>query len=198
MPETLVRDVNPSEFFHEEITRAMRRQRVSTSAFTECYLVSLLTACLRADALPAAEPGFSETPLALLYARALESGGPERTRRLRQLGDAALFISGFFADSLDAGAIGHRYYRTLGERAYDHLSQREAKTHGLGVFAELSGRFGELVDVIAEVSDESRSGAPTSVVRLYERWLQTGSRRAATQLAERGIAPMTPANDLAQ
>ena len=148
--------------------------------------------------MPAAEPGFSETPLALLYARALESGGPERTRRLRQLGDAALFISGFFADSLDAGAIGHRYYRTLGERAYDHLSQREAKTHGLGVFAELSGRFGELVDVIAEVSDESRSGSPTSVVRLYERWLQTGSRRAATQLAERGIAPMTPANDLAQ
>ena len=72
MPETLVRDVSPSEFFHEEITRAMRRQRVSTSAFTECYLVSLLSACLRADALPAAEPGFSETPLAILYARALE------------------------------------------------------------------------------------------------------------------------------
>ncbi len=198
MPETLVRDVSPSEYFHEEITRAMRRQRVSTSAFTECYLVSLLTACLRADALPAAEPGFSETPLALLYARALESAGAERTRRLRRLGDAALFISGFFADSLDAGAVGHRYYRTLGERAYDHLSQREAKTHGPGVFAELAGRFGELADVIAEVSDESRSASPTSVVRLYERWLETGSRRAAAQLAQRGITPMLPVNERAQ
>ena len=198
MQQTLVRDVSPSEFFREEITRAMRHQRVSTSAFTECYLVSLLTACLRTDVLPNAEPGFSETPLAILYARALESSGVERTRRLRQLGDAALFISGFFADSLDGGAIGHRYYRALGERAYEHLSQREARTHGPGVFAELAIQFGDFTDVIAEVSDESRSASPTSVVRLYERWLETGSRRAATQLAQRGIAPMKPGSELIQ
>lgn len=198
MPETLVRDVSPSAFFHEEITRAMARQRVSTSAFTECYLVSLLTTCLRADVLPGAEPGFNETPLAILYARALQSHGVERGRRLRQLGDAALFISGFFADSLDGGVVGHRYYRALGERAYEHLSQREATPRGLCVFGELAARFGELADVIAEVSDESRSASPTSVVRLYERWLQTGSRRAATQLAERGITPVKPGNEIVQ
>ena len=198
MPEKLVRDVSPSEYFHEEITRAMRRQRVSTSAFTECYLVSLLTACLRADVLPAAEPGFSETPLAILYGRALESSGVERTRRLRQLGDAALFTAGFFADSLDGTGVGHRYYRTLGERAYEHLGRREARAHGPGVFAELAAQFGDLADVIADVSEESRSSSPTSVVRLYERWLETGSRRAAKQLAERGITPMRPGSELAQ
>jgi hypothetical protein len=30
------------------------------------------------------------------------------------------------------------------------------------------------------------------VLRLYERWVQTGSRRAAAMLAERGIAPVLP------
>jgi len=30
---------------------------------------------------------------------------------------------------------------------------------------------------------------PASLVKLYERWLQTGSRRTAVLLAEQGISP---------
>jgi hypothetical protein len=60
------------------------------------------------------------------------------------------------------------------------------------VFSELSGRFSEFADVLAEVSETSRLSTNTSVLRLYERWVQTGSRRAAEMLAERGIAPVLP------
>ena len=60
------------------------------------------------------------------------------------------------------------------------------------MFSELAGRFGEFADVLAEVAETSRLASDASVLRLYERWVQTGSRRAAALLAERGIAPCCP------
>ena len=66
---------------------------------------------------------------------------------------------------------------------------------GPAVFTELAVRFRLFVDVLAEVSEKSRLQTPASLVRLYERWVQTGSRRAAVLLAERGITPVAPGDD---
>ena len=109
------------------------------------------------------------------------------------MGDTALFVSGFFADSLSRGLVDLGYYKAMGGQAYARLS-REDSARGVGstVFSELSGRFSELADVLAEVSETSHLSTNRSVLRLYERWVQTGSRRAATLLAERGIAPVLP------
>lgn len=188
----LVRDETPMEFFREQLERAMEHQKVSTSAFTEYYLVNLLSACVHGE-LPPPEPGFDETPLAVLYIRAVQASRSERTRLLRMMGDTALFVSGFFADSLSRGLVDLGYYKAMGGHAYARLS-REDSALGVGstVFSELSGRFCEFADVLAEVSETSQLGTNKSVLRLYERWVQTGSRRAAALLAERGIAPVLP------
>lgn len=188
----LVRDETPMEFFREQLERAMEHQKVSTSAFTEYYLVNLLSACVHGE-LPPPEPGFDETPLAVLYIRAVQASRGERTRLLRMMGDTALFVSGFFADSLSRGLVDLGYYKAMGGHAYARLS-REDSALGVGstVFSELSGRFCEFADVLAEVSETSQLGTNKSVLRLYERWVQTGSRRAAALLAERGIAPVLP------
>jgi hypothetical protein len=194
MPDMLVRDETAVEFFREQLTTAMEHQRIATSAFTEHYLVNLLAACVRGEALPAREPGFDEVPLALLYMRALEAAPFERARLLRAMGDTALFVSGFFADSL-AGKEGDlRYYATLGGHAYARLSREHERASpvGLGVFSELSGRFREFADLLSEVSELSRMAQPAAIVRLYERWLQTGSPRAAALLAAKGITPVAP------
>jgi hypothetical protein len=197
MPESVVRGESAIEFFREQIGKAMQHQRVSTSAFTEYYLVNLLAAFMRGESLPGREAGFDETPLALLYVRALDASPPQRARRLRATGDTALFVSGFFADSLADTVADVRYYAILGGRAYAHLSrEHEGPRHlGPGVFAELAARFREFVDVLAEVSEQSRVSTPASLVRLYERWVQTGSRRAAALLAEQGINPVAPGED---
>jgi hypothetical protein len=187
----LVRDETPMEFFREQLERAMEHQKVSTSAFTEYYLVNLLSACVHD--LPPTEPGFDETPLAVLYIRAVHSSRAERTRLLRTMGDTALFVSGFFSDSLSRGLVDLGYYKAMGGHAYARLS-REDSALGVGstVFSELAGRFCEFADVLAEVSEASQLGSNKSVLRLYERWVQTGSRRAAALLAERGISPVLP------
>ena len=193
MAEKLVREETPMEFFREQLERAMEHQKVSTSAFTEFYLVNLLVSCVRGDPLPPPEPGYDETPLALLYARALEASWAERTRLLRAMGDTALFVSGFFADSLSGRIVDLAYYRSMGGHAYSCLGREgREELYGPTVFLELAGRFTEFADVLAEVSESSRFSTNRSILALYERWIQTGSRRAATLLAERGIVPVVP------
>ncbi len=195
MVEDLVCRQSPIEFFKNQLEKAMQHQRVSTSAFTEFYLANLLAACVRGGALPPPEPGYDETPLAVLYVRAMESSRFDRARLLRMLGDAALFVSGFFADSLQRKLVDVGYYRALGGQAYARLSQEDGWLEfDSQVFGELAHRFSEFADVLAEVSENSRlANGNRSILQLYERWIQTGSKRAAALLAERGITPVVAA-----
>jgi len=191
MRERFVREETAAAFFHDQLLAAMQRQRVSTSALTECYVVNLLATFARGERLPGREPGFDETPLALLYARALEAPGWERARLLRATADTALFVSGFFADSLPRGGGSLRYYATLGRRAYARLGsalERDTRV-ATRVFTELAGRFREFVDLLAEVSERTMVTTPASLVKLYERWRETGSPRAAALLAQQGLTP---------
>ncbi len=183
----------PMEFFREQLEKAMEHQKVCTSAFTEHYLVNLLAGCVKADEVPAA-PGYDEMPLAVIYVEALQASRSERARLLRQMGDTALFMSGFFADSLARKLADASYYRAMGGRAYGWLSQNETNPLGYApnVYSELADRFTEFADVLAEVSESTRLSNSQSILQLYERWVQTGSRRAATLLAEQGIAPVNP------
>jgi hypothetical protein len=197
MPEGLVREETAALFFRDQLIAALEHQRVSTSAFTEAYLVHLLAAFARGERLPEREPGFDETPLALLYARALEASRFERAVLLRATADTALFVAGFFAESLPGGSGDVRYYATLGGRAYAHLGREHEREDpaGTSVFNDLAGRFLRFVDVLAEISERTRLSTPLSVVRLYERWVATGSPRAAALLVERGIAPVAPSGN---
>ena len=193
MAGTLVRDETPMEFFREQLERAMEHQKVSTSAFTEFYLVNLLVSAVHGDPLPAPEPGYDETPLALLYARALEASRADRARLLRAMGDTALFVSGFFADSLSGRLVDLAYYRSMGGHAYATLGREQRpEAYSPAVFLELAGRFTQFADLLSEVSESSRLSSNRSILALYERWLQTGSRRAASLLAQRGITPVSP------
>jgi hypothetical protein len=195
MTDALVREETATLFFRDQLITALEHQKVSASEFTECYLVHLLAAFARGDTLPGREPGFDETPLALMYARALQASRFERAVLLRATADTALFVSGFFAESLPGGHGDLRYYAILGGRAYAALGREHAAEDpaGTGVFNELSGRFLSFVDVLAEVAEKTRLTSPLSVVRLYERWAETGSPRAAALLAEMGITPIASA-----
>jgi hypothetical protein len=192
MADALVRAASPLEFFREQLETAMEHQKVSTSAFTEHYLVHLLAGCVHAERLPQPEPGFDETPLALMYVRALHASRRERAQLLRALGDTALFVSGFFGDSLARGLADQAYYRAMGGQAYARLSEQPGGSgYGPEVYGELSLRFTQFADVLAEISESTRLTSVASVLQLYERWIQTGSPRAARLLQDQGLVPVT-------
>lgn len=175
----------PAEYFRSLVESALEHQRVHAEALTSYYLVNLLCGYVRVGA--AGRP-LDDEPLALRLARALESGGEEQRARLRTLGDVSLFVSGFFSDSLRRKVVDVDYYVSMGEYAYASLSRYERDTFA-ATFGELAERFPSFVDVLTEVSEQSGLTSNNDLLRLYERWLRTGSRRSGKQLTERGIVP---------
>ena len=185
MERPLVREQSPAEYFKELVEAALTRQHLHAGDLTEYYLVNLLCQYVR----PEARSGVADTqPLALRLAHALESGGTEQRARLRSLADFSLFMSGYFADSFTRKAIDVDYYKSMGEYAYGSLSRREDDEFA-DVFAELAGKFVGFMDVLAEVSERSGLASSTDVLRLYEKWLRTGSPRHSQRLIERGLLP---------
>jgi len=184
-----------TEFFRSSVERSMRRQGVEAEEPTAHYVVSLLTLFARSEALyDDSESRRGLRPLALLLLDAVEAARPaERTLALQRLGDVSLFIAGFFADSLADKAVDVDYYISMGGGAYRSLSNEVCRTPRgaliAPVFDELSSKFKHFVDVLADVRGYARGEPERDVLRLYELWLKTGSRRAERALRELGIEP---------
>jgi hypothetical protein len=52
----------------------------------------------------------------------------------------------------------------------------------------MAARFEVFVDVLAEIAEMQELRSNRGLVRLYERFLHTGSQRVAEQLRARGVA----------
>ena len=186
MERPLLREQTPAEFFKELVEQSLARQHMRTGDLTEYYLVNLLCRYVRIDfGVDDVEYG---QPLAIRLARALESGGAEQRARLRSLGDFTLFTSGFFSDSFRRQVVDVDYYKSMGEYAYASLSRSEADAFA-EVFGELARKFVGFMDVLADVSERTSVASGLDVLRLYEKWLRTGSPRDGQRLVERGILP---------
>jgi len=186
MAESLVRNESPAAYFKELVEIALQRQRMQASELTSFYIVNLLTTFVHRDnGLSSRADG---EPLALQLARAMESEGSVRREALRSVGDLSLFVAGFFSDSLNRKLVDIDYYVMLGGRAYESLSRIERETLA-PAFAELAGSFLSFVDVLNDVSEQCTVTTNADVLRLYEKWLRTGSRRDGQRLVERGIVP---------
>jgi len=178
------------DFFRDLLARAIENQRAQVQPFTELYLVNLLHEFLASEALYVqSEDGtWQQKPLAFLLKEALDEAGPARLRLLRRLGDTSLFISGFFPDSLArrSSLVDVDYYIAMGGRAYDAVA-RHAMERSL--WEELADKFRLLVDLLNEVSERTLASNDAGLVRLYERWLKTGSDRLASLLVRQGVVP---------
>jgi hypothetical protein len=183
MADAILRSESPTEFFRDLVETAMQNQHVSAHELTSFYVVNLLTGFVQGDVR--ADDG---EPLGTRLARALQTAGVAQRDRLRQVGDRSLFISGFFSDSLTRSLVDVDYYIQLGECAYRSLARNGDRTLG-DVFDELSDKFTTFVDVLGEVSERTSLSSNADVLRLYEKWLRTRSRRSGDLLAARGIVP---------
>jgi hypothetical protein len=185
MNNTPFRRESAIEYFKELVEHALTRQGLATQELTAFYVVQLLASFAER---PAATDHHEGAPLAFQLAQALEAGGMQRRASLKQIGDLSLFTSGFFSDSLRTKLVDVDYYVSIGGCAYSALSRVETDTFS-PVFAELGEKFVGFVDVLSEVSERTSCSSNTDLLRLYEKWLKTGSPRSGQLLVERGVVP---------
>ena len=186
MGDVMVRRESAVEYFKELVEGALAHQGIAANELTAFYVVQLLAGFLQRRS-----PGIDDDdsqPMALRLAQALETGGLEQRLSLKQIGDASLFVSGFFSDSLRRKLVDVNYYVHIGGVAYNALSRQESETFS-PVFAELAEKFVHFVDVLSEVSERSACSSNLDLLRLYERWLRIGSPYSGQLLLERGVIP---------
>jgi hypothetical protein len=180
------------EFFREHIRTALSHQKIDAPQGVEFYLVNLLREKVQTKRLFETPPeGFREEPLAFLYCRAIQADETQRILLLRRLGDFSLYITGFFPASLTRQLVDISYYIQMGESAYGDLSSLLARHAAFSeIYADLARRFTSYVDILSEVSEKSAFKRDSDLLRLYETWLKTGSKRARQLLSEEGILPV--------
>ncbi len=184
------------DFFRESINTAIDNQHVDVDPHTSHYVVNLLTLFSRSEKFYTdTDDPCGPRPLALMMADAVDAESAElRSTSLQRIGDVALFTAGFFADSLAHRAVDIDYYINMGGCAYGSLSDEIRGTaRGMAlvdVFRELAGKFQSLVDVLNEVRDGVRLSGDVDVLRTYEVWRKTGSKRAAAILEQNGVVPI--------
>jgi hypothetical protein len=171
-------------FFYEKVGQALRERRIEADALTEHYLVRLLASY-------ASQP-MDDTPLAVKLLEAMGAAPGERRRQLREVGDTSLFVSGFWSDSFARRVVDVDYYIGLGGSAYGELART-----GFGwsrdpygdVYGELADNFVRFVEALTLISRWMMpAAAPQDIVKLYERFRQTGSSWAARRLAALGVS----------
>jgi hypothetical protein len=183
------------EFFKDSVADAMHKQGIAADDHTAYYVVNLLTLFARHEPLYAdGKPGPGLQPLALMLAEAAESDRETRNVVLQRVGDTSLFVAGFLGDGFARKLVDVDYYINIGGAAYGSLAHSIRGTSRgrvfADIFAELAQKFRDFVDVLAEIRDSGKAG-DVDILRLYEVWLRTGSKRAARILRERGIEPNT-------
>jgi hypothetical protein len=187
---------NLREFFKDALHGALEKRRLEVEDQTEHYVVNVLTLFSRSEELyESTSEGRRLKPLVVMLSEALEARSEgDRNRGLQRLGDVSLFIAGFFAQSFARKLIDIDYHIAMGGRAYAALAEAMSRGKGrvLGqVFNELANNFQPMVDVLNEVSETSYTHTHKDILRLYEVWLKTGSRRCYELLKRLGVEPTT-------
>jgi hypothetical protein len=193
----LARETSTRDLFRALVGEARDELGQRPSPLATGYLVDLLDARVRSSG-PAADSSGARTMPATLaegLVEALLVEGSSRWSRLRALGDRALFDAGFFGESLRRRAVGIDYYSDIGRTAYLRLSAapdpgdpaqmgREAPPD---LFHELAQHFADFVELLAEVAERARGRKQVDLLRLYERYRETGSWRDRDRLLRHGL-----------
>jgi hypothetical protein len=183
------------EFFRDSLDDAMASNQLAADSDTAHYIVNMLTLFARAEAFhDPADSSPTRRPLALMLADALEAPSTdERLFALQRLGDVSLFVAGFFAADLQRAVVDLDYYVSMGGGAYSTLSVQSrgtVKGRAFGeVFAELGAKFQRFVDVLNDMRAAASASSDADLLRQYDIWIKTDSRRAERLLREQGVIP---------
>lgn len=189
--------VSPGDYFKDLVRQGLENRKLQTYPMVETYLVELLQHYLDARNLfgPAHDETGKKIPntLAEMYLEAHNtSDHAQKVELLKKLGDRSLYVSGFFGASLERKVVDIDYYVNMGGTAYATLATYMREDTTIKVYSTISSRFIDFVDVLTHISHHSFVQSNESLLRLYDRYLTTGSEMAREKLVEMGVLSFAP------
>ena len=192
-------------YFKGEVQTAAEKQGLEATPATFDYLANVLSRFSNIDALMiqtqtetlTGEKTSRTLPvLAQMFFEGFTNPITEQLIKFQQLGDVALFTSGFLSERVKRSIVDLDYYVSMGEMAYDRAGKIKnslsSQEHVVNVYFELSRSFPRFVEVLAELADKSLLANDKDTLKLYEKWLESKSFRISRMLAEVGVIPQDP------
>jgi hypothetical protein len=182
------------EYFRDSLGTALKKTSVRLSDTAQMYLVNLLVEFIRAENVYAGTDPGERPVLADLFGRAREAEPSEAVRIYKHMGDSSLYLTGFFTEAVEN--VGVDYYVSMGGSAYASVAglMRPTAASSSALFAELSDRFRELVELLTTMSldpsgrgDAAKGLDDTRVLGLVERYERTGDQKVLETLRAQGI-----------
>lgn len=183
-------DLDSRQYFLELVEEAQNAQKVSLNLLTQNYVADLMRYYLVSDHLfVTSESGKKTQPtLAEQYLKAQNSDARERIELLKRTGDQALYVSGFFGQSLTRKVVDVDYYVNMGSSAYTQLSYCIREATFTDLYSEISQRFVTLVDLLSYISRKTMPvNGPAQILELFSKYSALGSEDAKRQLVEAGV-----------
>ncbi len=181
-----IRTEKPVELFKEWVEEAIEGH-MSPSEDSSFYLVQLLESFVRPRGLYVDVGCRPENPLGPMLFAAAHSHGMERFVLLRAVGDLALFLTGFFYESLERRLVTADYYARLGESAYGHAAQICRPKSSAALFEELAQEFVAFSLVLHRVSERCAISQRPELLSLYNQYLEEGDEHSEKLLQSYGI-----------
>lgn len=182
--------VSTREYFNDVVQEAISARKMVTFPLAKSYIVSVLENYVHTNNLFDAQTEngkLTRETLAETFLKAQNAHSSVKIELLKKLGDVSLYISGFFGDSLSRKIVDVDYYMDMGEVAYGTLAHEIKEDTSRKVFEDFSKRFVEYVDLLTTISQKTFVQNDESILRLYEKYLKTGSELAREMLEEKGI-----------
>lgn len=187
--------VTVEEHFKEVVQEAVNQKKVSTHPQVESYLVYLLKHYVdsRNFHAPLKDDGVEKPPdtFAEMYLQAINAETPKNKELMRIVGERSLYLTGFFSDSLQKKIVDVDYYLDIGSAAYLNLSYWTKEDTMAFVYQTISKQFLELVSIFNYISEKSLIQSDQNILRVYDRYLRTGSELAREKLNELGVVTLT-------
>ena len=179
--------LDTKDFFREMVIRALKKCSIDADPMVLDYLVNLLRFYMSTDNLyEKGELCKNKTLIERLFAAHTLDINTKR-ESLKKLGDFSLYVSGFFGDSLKKKIVDIDYYAEIGGIAYGSLAAHTDKEKIAQVYDEFSQNFLKYVDVLTFISQLVFIQSQEDILRLYDRYLSTGSDLAKQQLIDMDV-----------
>ncbi|MBM4279437.1 MAG: hypothetical protein FJ137_01305 [Deltaproteobacteria bacterium] len=187
------------EYFRETLQRTLQKQGTSLTDTAQVYVVNLLTEFARSERAFAGTERGERFGFVDLLQRAQDSEPQEALRIYKHMGDSSLYLTGFFAESVQGHGVAVDYYVSMGGSAYDACARmmRPTAATSSALFAELAERFEELVELLCAMSLHGERTAKLDdarVLGLVDRYRRTGKREVLDALKAQGVV-LRPLHD---
>ena len=125
-------------------------------------------------------------PFTFMYKRAKEADNSyERFLGSKNLGDAIMYVGGFFPESMEGS---FDFYIGMGREGYFEAAGIAKK--GKPIYREMAEKLPKIVDTLNEIKESTETVSNMHIMDIYNRWLKTRSPRLKTILKKKNVIPL--------